>query len=123
MKKEVSLIPPGEYCYRLIRKQPGEVLSQDYDRFGRDLREFSYNLEWKEVLCPYWFRTDYGMVRCDFLGVESLDDDNPDAKAEALCHFGSEAAFLKANHYSLLYDQIKICDLKVDDDEEWLDIP
>jgi hypothetical protein len=118
MKKDASLIPPGEFCYRLIRKQPGEVLSQDIDRFGRDLREFSYNLHWKEVLCPYWFHTDYGMVRCNFLGVESLDEDNPDAKAEAIRHFGSEAAFLKVNRYSLLSDEIKICNIKTDEDVE-----
>lgn len=48
-----SVIPPGEYCYRLVATTDGEVLVDDIERFGKDLREFSYGTEVKEVLCPY----------------------------------------------------------------------
>lgn len=106
---DLSLIPPGNYCYRVVDLKPGEVLSQDIDRFGRELREFSYNKGRKEILCPYWYRTEYGMVQCRYLNVETLDDDDPEAKSKALAHFGGEKAFEEANHPSLLYDEIKIC--------------
>lgn len=117
--KDESVIPPGGFCYRVRKISPGEVLSSDIDRFGKDLREFSFGGGFKEILCPYWRRTDYGMVRCEFLGVEGLDE-RAGAKIEALAHYGSEAAFSAANQSpDFLSDEIKICDVKDDEDEDW----
>jgi len=88
----------------------GEKLSADIAQFGKDLREFSYRPGYKEVLCPYWRKTDYGMIRCDFLDVQSLDEDDDQSQMKAIEYFGSEQEFDRNNHYSYLYDEIKICD-------------
>jgi hypothetical protein len=120
VNKDTTVIPPGGYCYRVVRLRPNEILSEDVERFKKNLREYLFTPGWKEVLCPYWLRTDYGMVRCDFLEVESLDEDDPNAMEKALKHFSSEDAFRKANRYSLLYDEIKICDVRIDEAEEWI---
>jgi hypothetical protein len=61
MKKK-SIIPPGCFCYRIKRIQGDEKLNDNIDRFGKDLREFRYHGEYKEILCPYWRLTDYGTV-------------------------------------------------------------
>jgi hypothetical protein len=61
--KDTAAIPKGGYCYQLVRLQPGEHLSRKLTRFGQNLREYPYGKDWKVVLCPYWQRTDYGMVR------------------------------------------------------------
>lgn len=63
MKKDKSVIPPGEFCYRVVRLGAGESISDDIERFGRDLREFRYHGAYKEVLCPYWIRTERDTVR------------------------------------------------------------
>lgn len=67
-------IPVGPFCYSLVPIADGEVLSDDVERFGKELREFRYHGQNKEVLCPYWRRTDYGTVVCDFLHKEVHDD-------------------------------------------------
>ena len=57
----------GNHCYRVVELEEGEELSHDIERFGKDLRGFSYRTGLKEVLCPYWQKTDYGVVRCEYL--------------------------------------------------------
>ncbi|MBK6651926.1 MAG: hypothetical protein IPG42_20895 [Betaproteobacteria bacterium] len=59
------LIPSGRFCYRLEPITPGEVMANDLERYGKDLREHSYGGGMKQVLCPYWIRTDHGTVRCE----------------------------------------------------------
>lgn len=113
--KDKSVIPFGSYCYQLINIEKGEILADAIERFGKDLREFSYSHTLKEILCPYWRMTDYGMVLCEYLDVQCLDEDDPDARSKALLHFGSEAALASLNRPSLLYDEIKICDINVDE--------
>ena len=61
---DTNLIPIGEDCFRLELIGPGEQLSHDGERFGKDLRQFSYGGGYKQVLCPYWQKTHYGTVRC-----------------------------------------------------------
>jgi hypothetical protein len=85
-----SVIPFGDYCYEIIELKPDEVLSTDVEQFGKNLREFRYHGNSKEVLCPYWFRLDNGMTRCEYLNIE--DDEN-----------------------SYLADEIKICDVAIED--------
>jgi hypothetical protein len=110
-------IPHGSFCYRIVDLAPNEVLSTDIHRFGRDLREYSYRPGRKEVLCPYWYRTDYGMVRCQFLGVETLDEEDSAARDLAIAHFGSEAAFFASDDDRILADETKICGIHTDDEE------
>jgi hypothetical protein len=119
--KDTAAIPKGGFCYRVVRLRPGELLSKEIARFGKDLREYSHHGDWKEVLCPYWHRTDYGMVRCDYLESEGLDENDRGAMEKAIRHFGSEELLWKAHRYSLLYDEIKVCGVKEDEDEEWED--
>ena len=40
--RDATQIPPGENCYRVVELIEGEVLSEEIERFGKDLREFSY---------------------------------------------------------------------------------
>ena len=119
-KKDESVIPPGEHCYRVYPIRDGEVLSWDHDRFGKDLREFSYGPGFKEVLCPYWRRTEYGTVKCEFLGMEVLDNeinDHNESVALLAKRIGLEAA--QQFPASLLADEIKECDIRYDEDDPW----
>lgn len=109
-----SLIPYGQFCYRIEKIGDGEVLSRDIERFGKDLREYSYFGDLKEVLCPYWIRTDYGTVRCEFLGREVVDEDDRKALAKIARHFGEEAAKTISYSYELA-DELKICGIREED--------
>ncbi len=107
--KDTAAIPKGGHCYHLVRLRPGESLSRKTTRFGQNLREYPYGEGWKTVLCPYWQLTGYGMVQCDYLKVESLDENDPDARDKAIRHFGSEELVERADTPSFLYDEMKIC--------------
>jgi hypothetical protein len=113
--KDDSVIPAGDYCYQLVPLVEGEVLSDDIERFGKDLREYRFNQYDKEVLCPYWQRTDYGMIVCEYLGVQNLDEDDPTARDRAIAHFGSVEAMSQACGSAFLQDEIKICGINVEE--------
>ncbi|MCL2831115.1 MAG: hypothetical protein FWD77_10365 [Betaproteobacteria bacterium] len=118
MLKDTSKIPPGEYCYRVYPLKPGETLSRDIDQFGRSLREYSYHPGFKEVLCPYWQRTDYGTVKCLFLDREVLDDDDKQALVLLAAKIGKDAARDFPRDWALS-DEIKICAVGEDQDDPW----
>lgn len=115
---DITVIPPGEYCYRIRKIEPGEILSTDVDRYGKDLREYSYHKGYKSVLCPYWKRTDYGTVRCNFMDYEALDDEDPKARELAIAYFNDEKAPDRFERSWLLPDEIKICGIKENEDED-----
>ena len=117
---DTSVIPPGRYCYRVIKIQDGEVLSREIEKFGRELREFPYWRNYKEVLCVYWQRTDYGTVRCNFLDQEFIDEDEK-AHEKIIACFGVPDALNKFRHSWALPDEIKICGIREDEDTEWQD--
>ena len=121
MNKDESGIPKGEFCYSIKRIQPGEVLCDDVDRFGKDLREYRYRHDWKEILCPYWRRTDYGTVICEFLDVEVVDEDDWDAREKIKRYLETTHEKKVIGHDCLLSDEIKICDIKADEDTEWVE--
>ena len=114
--RDATQIPPGEYCYRVVELAEGEVLSKDIERFGKDLREFSYRPGLKEILCPYWRKTDFGMVCCDYLEQACLNEDEENALEKAIAHYGSREQFEANNKHSLLYDEIKICGISTEAD-------
>lgn len=116
-EKDISKIPSGGFCYSVVELQEGEVLCLDLERFGKELREYIYRHDTKEVLCPYWHKTDYGMVRCDYLCVESLMEDEVGAREKAILYYGSEARLEEADDHSLIYDEIKICGINEDTDD------
>jgi len=87
--KNTKLIPQGSFCYSIVDLEEGEILDSDAARFGKDLREFAYGPGRKEVLCPYWRKTNYGMVRCEYLNVESLLEDEAEAYDLAIQHYGT----------------------------------
>ncbi|MDE0514469.1 MAG: hypothetical protein OXI88_22140 [Gammaproteobacteria bacterium] len=120
MKKDTSVIPIGEYCYRLVKKRDGEILIRDGERFGKDIREYDYKGDYKAILCPYWQTTDYGTVRCDFLDKETISDAS-DACEKIQAHFGISDASEKFSYDWALADEIKICDINIDEDweENW----
>lgn len=121
MLKDPSKIPPGGFCYRVYPLQPGETLSTDIGRFGRDLREYSYHPGFKEVLCPYWQRTGYGTVQCSFMEREVLDDEYYDveqAVALLAARIGEDAARAFPRNWALP-DEIKICGVGEDRDDPW----
>ena len=39
--------------------------------------------------CPYWSRTDYGTIRCNYLGIEAIGMEAVDYWVKAVEHFGS----------------------------------
>lgn len=108
-KKDTSVIPLGEDCYKLVPIQTGEVMHDDPEEYGKQLREYTYLGNLKQVLCPYWHKTDYGMVQCRFLEIEGLIEDEDGAWEKAVHHFGSSEALFKANQATLLFDEIKYC--------------
>lgn len=118
---DTSLIPPGEYCYRIVKIGEGETLSRDISKFGRELREYPYHGAYKEVLCPYWHRTEYGTVRCDFLGREFVDDKDSRAIEKIIAYFGSPDAPDRFERSWALPDEIKICGVREDEDSEWIE--
>ena len=118
MKKDTSLIPPGEYCYRVERIQPGEILSKDVERYGKDLREYSYHRGYKCILCPYWRRTDYGTVICEYVEKEIIDTDDDEVHKKIESRFGVSSAFDKFHVDFLLADEIKLCGVGTDEDSE-----
>lgn len=118
MEKDESLIPEGEYCYRVAALAEGEVLVVDWDRFGKDLREAGYANHRKRILCPYWQATDYGTVRCNFLDREVFDDFFDGPKKRIVEHFGSENALDRFERDWALPDEIKVCGINVDDEDD-----
>ncbi|HET8701900.1 MAG TPA: hypothetical protein VFL97_09570, partial [Nitrococcus sp.] len=77
---------------------------------------------YKEVLCPYWQRTENGTIRCVFTDLEVLDDESQDAE-ESLSllatHLGSKE---RANAFPrnwALADEIKVCGINEDKDDPW----
>lgn len=117
MEKDSELIPHGQNCYRLVPIAPGEVLDLDVWRYGMDLREFPYRGGWKEVLRPYWRRTGYGTVRCEFLDREVFDEDDDAAREKVAAHFGGLAED-RVGHSLELADHYKICDVHYSDEPQ-----
>ena len=112
---DTLIIPPGDYCYKVVKIRDGEVLSRQIEAFGRELREFSYYGSYKEVLCPYWQRTEYGTVRCNFLDYECIDDaDNSHEKL--IAHFGTPDAPDWFKFSWALPDEVNICGIREDKD-------
>lgn len=72
--KDRAVIPAGGFCYRVVPIADGEVLSDDVALYGKDLREFRYGPDRKQIACPYFEFTDYGTVRCIFMEVEVRGD-------------------------------------------------
>ena len=123
-KKTHPLIPFGRFCYRMENVAPGEVLSRERDRYGKDLREYPYHKGTKAVLCPYWQATDHGTGRCEFLGVEHLDEEQGHALALFLRRSTTSGPITYASeigHSFDLPDEYKICGVNEDDDDEDVD--
>ena len=112
-----SVIPSGEDCYQIVRILPGEVLSETVDRYGKELREFRFDKWHKQVLCPYWRRSDYGTVRCEYLDKEVIDEDDFDALAKIRQRFQCEDPATRFDHSWELSDEIKICGIHQDADD------
>lgn len=122
MKKDPSKIPPGRFCYRVYPLRPGEVLVNDISRFGKELREFSYRPGFKEVLCPYWQRTEYGTIKCSFTNKEVLDSEcrNLEESITLLAiYLDSEEQARTFPRSWELADEIKICGVNEDEDDLW----
>lgn len=95
-------------------------MANDIDRYGKDLREFSFHRGQKAVLCPYWIRTNHGTVRCEKMNVEVFDDesDPKGAVLKATAHFGADKVHALVRHSHWLPDELKICDMAMDEDWE-----
>jgi hypothetical protein len=85
---DAAQIPLGEYCYDHLALQ-----NDDYRP------------------CAYFQRTDYGTVKCLFLGIEVINDD----LAPIIQHFGSQANMDAANLIDTwsLPDSIKECGISM----------
>lgn len=103
------MIPAGPFCYSIVPIAVGEILSDNLERFGKELREFRYHGDTKEVLCPYWRTTDYGTVICEFLHKETYDDLDADSRALIEAKFGKSEPGGRIRHSWALPDELKIC--------------
>ncbi len=108
---DTSVIPFGDYCYRIVQIRTDEVISSDIEQFGKDVREYRHHGNTKEILCPYWHRIDYGTVQCEFLNIEVFDEDEPESKKMVIEHFQDTNTIEKIGYSYLLSDEIKICDI------------
>lgn len=119
--KDPASIPPGEYCYRVYPIREGEKLSTNAEEFGKSLREYSYKAGlYKQVLCPYWQRTDYGTLKCLYMNKEVLDQSRNTKQAFDLLatKIGKEAA----SNFPIslaLSDEIKVCGVNEDKEDPW----
>lgn len=105
IQKDMSLIPEGQFCYQTIRV---EVV--DEKGYVKDI--YSVN---PYDRCPYWQRTDYGTVRCLFLGREVVDEYGGNNAIQKITqHFGEEKALEQFEYCSDLADEIKICRINLD---------
>jgi len=111
-----SLIPPGPYCYWIKEIQDQEILGTDIEYFGKDLREYPYAGNYKEILCPYYHRTDYGTVRCEYVDEEYLDGLDDQAAEKIIQHFGTDKVLKERFPYDdYLSDEIKICGINLEE--------
>lgn len=100
MMRDTSLIPVGPYCYTNLRQDP-----DDPDVIHTDL-------------CPYWHKTESGLVICLFTGDVEIDNDEVSYR-EAMRRFKTEEVAEKIiGKTSLLWDQVKECGINFDDDDE-----
>jgi hypothetical protein len=118
MSEDTTKIPPGNYCYRVYPLRNGEILSHDLAKFGRSLREYSYNKGFKEMLCPYWQRTNYGTIKCLFTKTECLDTTQDNSLELLVSVIGEKAAHEFPTNWRL-EDEIKICGINEDQDDPW----
>jgi hypothetical protein len=108
-------VPPGDYCYQTVHTG-----GLDMDEYQRNLkaqfpddsgaRFLAYLENTKRVYCPYWSVTDYGTVKCGYLGIEAVGMSGKSSK-EARKHFGSEEAIQAACTGGTLGDALKECNV------------
>ena len=73
----------------------------------------------RTVLCPYWQRTDYGTVRCNFLDKEVVDEEDSEAREKIMKYFGISNPEEKFAFSWALPDEVKICGIKENEIMEW----
>ncbi|MFO1217896.1 MAG: hypothetical protein U1E89_05865 [Burkholderiaceae bacterium] len=110
-------MPAGEFCYCVHKVEPGEVLVNDFSRFGKEVRHGRFGAHAKRVLCPFWRRTEHGTTRCELTGAEEWH--NGEVFDAALDLFGADALYERFRPPSWLDDEIKTCGVNefVDDGE------
>ena len=99
-------IPRGEYCY-----------DTEHVPANPETGEPEYWMQHFDRRCPYWRRTDQATVCCDYLGVEHADEYADNWLERLASRFGSFVEAMKHIDRSLLHDEIKICGIRVDDDD------
>lgn len=129
--EDLQGLTPADAVAKLERV--GNVF-ENFAQFVPQNEHYCYNkLSWNpetEVfdigyICPFWQRSDHGMVYCRLLAKGSLIDDSEREYQKAILHFGSEAAVDDANEIWLVWDQVKGCGVNTeaspeDDDEDEL---
>ena len=113
-------VPFGDYCYDLVHIDGRDILEfeQELQRLHNDGFGAWFPIfmaQTKRVFCPYWKTTDYGTVRCAYLGREAVGIGDGDCYRRAVEHFGSEEAANEACQGWLLGDAVKECRLNVKD--------
>ncbi len=110
-----KLIPKGCYCYQYEPVTGHEDFSQGVHRLGFESREFESKGDTnKGVLCPFWNRTEYGTIRCDYTGYECIDDYSGDGAASEE-KIRKRFKVMDAKDYfeysSLFFDMVKVCEI------------
>jgi len=112
--RDVSPIPPGRYCYRVVPRETGDVFNEPSLRYGMELREYSWEHDRKQVACPHWWRTGYGTVQCRLLDFECADEWEPQFMAKIEQHFGTRYAETKLWMCDLA-DEFKVCEINMEE--------
>jgi hypothetical protein len=122
-----------DHCFRKLELTPDVVATleragnafTDFEKFVPENAHYCYKgLGWSGqyyelVSCPFWQRSNHGVVYCRLLQKGSVIDDSEAEYKKALAHFGTEDAVEAARELWLVWDQVKACDVNVDveDDE------
>lgn len=116
-KRDVSPIPPGKYCYRVVPRDPGDTFDGGVDRYGMELREYSFGSDRKQVACPHWWRTEYGTVQCRLLDFECADEFEPHFKEKIQQHFG--VSYEQTTLWICdLADEFKVCEINMEEPDD-----
>ncbi len=112
-------VPAGEYCYQRTAATAADYVPLDPALAGVEVRVY-VSRGMKFSRCPHWQTTEHGTVRCELLDVEVLDEhgDYAAALAMATAHFGELEVDAKVGRSWMLADEIKICDINLDEPDE-----
>ena len=108
-------VPHGTWCYKNVHVEGLGLDEYDSPTLQSQFPDdpgarWEFMIRNTRVYCPYWSVTDYGTVKCAYLGVEAIGI-SEESMAKAARHFGSQEAAIEASTGFLLGDAVKECNV------------